>query len=110
MAFEDGAAFFVGRAFSLRGFNGFRLPKMENAVLLVGGGGGFVDASTDVLAFSHGNPGGDDGGLDARAGASEKTGGGVGLDGRVISDVGNASGMICDECALSKQPCLVLVS
>lgn len=68
-----GALRLDGRAFSQTRSKAFRLPRREKAVF----GGGRVGDDRLPLAgvsssFSHGKPGGDEGGLEARAGSSEK--------------------------------------
>ena len=69
-----GALRLDGRAFSHTRSRAFRLPRREKAVF--GGdrvGDDNVLRSTEVSSsFSHGKPGGDEGGLEARAGSSEK--------------------------------------
>ena len=61
------AIFFVGRTFSLIASRVLRLPSTENASVTRDG----VVLIVSIDAFSHGKPGGDDGGVDARAPSSE---------------------------------------
>ena len=62
--------FLVGRALSLVETRGFRLPRTEKALLI--GREGFEGVSfLAMLVLSHGNSGGDEGGLDAMR-SSEK--------------------------------------
>ena len=56
-----GVGFLVKRALSLVETRAFRLPRTEKALLI--GSEGFDGVSS--LALSHGNSGGDEGGLDA---------------------------------------------
>jgi hypothetical protein len=61
---KEGAGFLVKRALSLVETSAFRLPRTEKALVI--GSEGFEDVSLfKMLALSHGNSGGDDGGLDA---------------------------------------------
>ena len=71
---EVTATFLAGRALSLIESRALRLPSSEKALLLFCFGA-FVSL-LGSLSCSHGKPGGDDGGLDTCAGASEKTAGG----------------------------------
>ena len=68
-----GALRLDGRAFSQTRSRAFLLPRREKAVF---GGGGVGDDTLPLAgvssSFSHGKPGGDEGGLEARAGSSEK--------------------------------------
>ena len=67
---DDGVGFLVRRALSLVETSAFRLPSTENALLI--DSEGFEGVSILVLLeSSHGNSGGDDGGLDAMS-SSEK--------------------------------------
>ena len=62
-----GVGFLVRRALSLVETRAFRLPRTEKALLI---GSGFFEGVSS-LEFSHGNSGGDEGGLDAMR-SSEK--------------------------------------
>ena len=64
---QDGVGFLVRRALSLVETSAFRLPSTEKALLI--GSGSFEGVS--FLELSHGNSGGDEGGLDAMR-SSEK--------------------------------------
>ena len=64
---QDGVGFLVRRALSLVETSAFRLPRTEKALLI--GRWGFEGVSS--LRLSHGNSGGDEGGLDAMR-SSEK--------------------------------------
>lgn len=87
--------FFNGRAFSVKAVRGFRLPRIEKALLATCCGGFNVLLSN----CSHGKPGGDDGGLDACVGSSEKIALAGELDGAVFSEDGNGSDMMSAVCA-----------
>jgi hypothetical protein len=84
---KDGVGFLVKRALSLVETSAFRLPRIEKA-LLIGredvGGVSFLG----LLALSHGNSGGDEGGLDAMR-WSEKTALslGMGVDDMLVEGV-----------------------
>ena len=63
------ACLFVDRALSLMGSRAFLLPRSENALTV-----GFcwvASVSSGVVLLSHGKPGGEEGGLEARVGSSE---------------------------------------
>ena len=68
------------------GVRALRFPRIEKAVLV-----GFEGVLAGLLSSrccSHGKPGGDEGGLDARVGSSENIAlsARVGLDGAVMSE------------------------
>ena len=65
-----GVGFLVRRALSLVETRAFRLPRTEKA-LLIGSEGCEGVSFLGLLALSHGNSGGDEGGLDAMR-SSEK--------------------------------------
>lgn len=93
-----GVGFLAERTLSLIEESAFRLPRTENALLIVGEGWERV-LYLVVLSCSHGNSGGDEGGLDARHGSSEKMGLslGIGVDDRCGSgvEVRLASAIFC---------------
>lgn len=69
---KDGAGFLVRRALSLVETRAFRLPRTEKALLIVESEGfESVSLFLGLLVLSHGNSGGDEGGLDAMR-SSEK--------------------------------------
>lgn len=68
---KDGVGFLVRRALSLVETRAFRLPRTEKALLIGSGGFEGVLFVLALLALSHGNSGGDEGGLDAMR-SSEK--------------------------------------
>lgn len=87
--------FFAERALSLIGVRALRLPSSEKALLA-----GFESAFDAVFkddVSSHGKPGGDEGGLDALVGSSEKMALSVGdgLDGTVSSDESIVATALC---------------
>lgn len=63
----------MDRTLSLLDVSAFRFPRTENAFAIDRAGFEGVPWYF-VLVSSHGNSGGDDGGLDAANGSSEKTG------------------------------------
>jgi len=86
--------FFNGRAFSVRAVRGFRFPRIEKALFATCCRGFDVFFS----GCSHGNPGGDEGGLDGNVGSSEKVARPGELDGTVFSDESNGSDMMSAGC------------
>ena len=68
---KEGVGFLVRRALSLVETRAFRLPRTEKALLIGSGGFEGVSVFLGLLALSHGNSGGDEGGLDAMR-SSEK--------------------------------------
>jgi hypothetical protein len=65
---------FVDRALSLIDVSAFRFPRTENALMIDRSGFDGVPWYFVLAVPSHGNSGGEDGGLDAANGSSEKTG------------------------------------
>ena len=68
---KDGVGFLVRRALSLVETRAFRLPRTEKALLIGIEGFEGVSFFLGLLVLSHGNSGGDEGGLDAMR-SSEK--------------------------------------
>jgi len=65
---------FVDRALLLIDVSAFRLPRTENALAMDRAGFEGVPWYFVLVVSSHGKSGGEDGGLDATNGSSEKTG------------------------------------